>query len=438
MSNRDSQAILSPDYFKQGSLVLILGVIAGFVADYLFNLTLSQALSSHEYGDYKVAYAFAAIASVLILLGGDRVAPRVLSGPLAKGDNRGVWEFLRFYLWIGAALSLVVIVCTCAASVMHLGTSDLQDHHPLLLMSFVLPLIAIGALLSRILQSAKQLALSNLPWRIALPLLKITLILGLMSAFTRVELWQVIASGALSVCAIIGWQWHKIRQLNLVTLQRAPDTLRGQQLLKLSVPMMLAMLITLALNQIDLFMLEMLAEEHDVGHFAAAATTAHVLPVAQVTIAGLFLPLIAPALEHGEKAARTLFWQGQKIITVAIIVLAAGLIISGQWLLSFFGSDFLQAKQALVYLISGYAVWALAAFSSTWLQYSHKGSYVVLIGCITLSIDAVCNFWFIPLYGINGAAIATMIAMSLAALMTWAAYYWHQVQLTQQARQQNG
>ena len=108
MSNRDSQAILSPDYFKQGSLVLILGVVVGFVADYLFNLTLSQALSSHEYGDYKVAYAFAAITSVLILLGGDRVAPRVLSGPLANGDNRGVWEFLRFYLWIGAALSLVV------------------------------------------------------------------------------------------------------------------------------------------------------------------------------------------------------------------------------------------------------------------------------------------------------------------------------------------
>lgn len=435
MSNRDSEAILSPDYFKKGSLVLIFSVVAGFIADYLLNLTLSKALSSHEYGDYKVAYAFAAITSVLILLGGDRVAPRILAGPLTKGDNRCVWEFLRFYIWIAAVLSCVVIACTYAASVMHLGTTDLQDHHPLLMVSFVLPLIAIGALLSRILQSAKHLALSNLPWRIALPIVKIALIGLLMQTVTTVELWHVITAATIAVGTIVIWQWHKIRQLGLVTLQRAPSAFGGSKSLKLSVPMMLAMLITLGLNQIDLFMLEIMGEEHEVGHFAAAATTAHVLPVAQVTIAGLFLPLIGPALERGESVARSLFWQGQKITTMTIIVLAAGLIAAGPWLLSFFGSDFLQAQQALVYLISGYAVWALAAFSSTWLQYSNKGPYVVLIGGLTLSIDALCNVWFIPLYGINGAAIATMIAMSMAALMTWAAYYWHQVQISHQARQ---
>ncbi|WP_370278996.1 oligosaccharide flippase family protein [Pontibacterium sp.] len=428
MENQNTKDPLAPDYFKKGSLILFLGVFVGFLADYLFNLTLSNTLSSHEYGDYKVAYAFAALASVLILLGGDRVAPRILSAPLSRGDNRCVWEFLRFYLLIAAGLSLAVIICTAIGGYLHLSSTDLEDHHPLLMMSFVLPLIAVGALLSRVLQSAKLLALSNLPWRIALPLLKIVLIGAIWALFAKVELWQVIASGATAVCVIIGWQWYKLRQLDLVTIQRAPETSGGQHWLKLSVPMMLAMLITLGLNQIDLFMLELLAQEHDVGHFAAAATTAHMLPVAQVTVAGLFLPLIAPAMEQGEHTARTLFWRGQKLITLVIVTLTLFLIVAGQWLLSFFGEDFLQAQQALIYLISGYAVWALAAFSSTWLQYSHRGTYVVVIGCLTLSIDALCNLWLIPRYSINGAAIATLIAMSLAALMTWAAYYWHQVQ----------
>ncbi len=436
MNKTSSTESLAPDYFRKGSLIMFFSVFAGFLADYLFNLTLSNTLSAHEYGDYKVAYAFAALMSVLVLLGGDRVAPRILSAPLAQGDNRCVWEFLRFYLLIAAGLSLAVVICTGVGGMLHLGATDLEDHHPLLMISFVLPLIATGALLSRILQSAKQLALSNLPWRIALPLIKIALILLIWALFTRVELWQVIASGAVAVCLIIGWQWRKLRQLDLITLQRAPGTRPGNSWLKLSIPMMLAMLITLGLNQIDLFMLELLAEEHDVGHFAAAATTAHMLPIAQVTLAGLFLPLIAPAMAQGERAARTLFWQGQKMITLVVIVLATALIISGEWLLAFFGEDFLQATQALTYLTFGYAVWALAAFSSTWLQYAHKGTYVVVIGALTLSVDAACNLWLIPRYNINGAAIATLIAMSLAALMTWAAYYWYQVQTSLKLRQQ--
>ncbi|WP_027856835.1 oligosaccharide flippase family protein [Marinobacterium jannaschii] len=425
MSHPNASDSLSPDYFRKGSLVLFLGVFIGFAADYGFNLTLSNALPSHEYGDYKVAYAFAAITSVLVLLGGDRVAPRFLSASLSRGDNRPVWEFLRFYLLIAAGLSLAVFLCTAAGAVLHIGSTDLQDHHPLLLISLVIPFIAIGALLSRILQAAKRLALSNLPWRIALPLLKTGLVLLLVAALSEIHLWQVIASATLAVWLIIGWQWHKIRQLKLLTLQRAPQTFAGASVLKLSVPMMLAMLITLALNQIDLFMLEMLANEQDVGHFAAAATTAHLLPVAQVTIAGLFLPLIAPALEQGRSRARALFWQGQKAIAITVLSLTLLLLLGGPWLLSFFGNDFLLAEQALHYLVAGYALWALAAFASTWLQYGGQGHVVVMIGCATLLIDAGGNYWLISRYGIDGAAMATCLSMGFAALATWTACYRH-------------
>jgi len=429
MANSVQQDTLSPDYFKKGSLILMLGVLIGFAADYGFNLTLSNALSSHEYGDYKVAYAFAAITSVLVLLGGDRLAPRLLSPPLSQGDNRPVWEFLRFYMGLGLGLSLLVIVATAIAAVLHLGSTDLQDHHPLLTMSLVVPLIAIGSLISRVLQAAKFQALSNLPWRIALPVIKTALILLLMLLLSEVHLWHVIASGATAVCLIIAFQWHHIRRNALLSFQRAPEQLSGTSVLKMSIPMMLAMLITLALNQIDLFMLEALAQsEQDVGHFAAAATTAHILPLAQVTIAGLFLPLIAPALAQGIAPARRLFWQGQKAISITVAILTLILFMAGPWLLSIFGNDFQVAEQALHYLAAGYALWALAAFASTWLQYTDQGRSVVLIGCATLLLDGGCNLWLIPRYGIDGAAIATCIAMGFAATATcWVSYQnWRQ------------
>lgn len=413
-------------YLKTGSIIMLVSVVLGFAADYLFNLTLSRNLSPHEYGDYKVAYAFAITTTMLVLLGGDRIAPRILSTNLSQGDTRLVRPFLHFYVLVSVLLSVFTTGVTLIAAQLHLGPTDLQDHHPLVWMSLVLPLIAIGALLSRVLQAAKHLALSNLPWRIGLPLIKTALLLLLLIWVVELHLMHVIASGAVAVALIILWQWYKLQQLQLVSAQRPTSPLNKRELLKQSVPMMLAMLITVALNQIDLFMLEMLAAEQEVGLFAAASTTAHMIPIAQTSIAGLFLPLISPALAQGKPNARTLFWQGQKLISVSVLLLTATLIVFGTDLLSLFGDSFTSAQPTLKYLVAGYAIWALVAFSSTWLQYQNQGQMIVGIGCATLLIDTGLNAWLIPKFGIEGAAMATCITMACAAIATLSVFFWYQ------------
>lgn len=417
---RSSPVNSHSDYLKSGSIILLFSLGLGFIADYLFNLTLSQALSSHEYGDYKVAYAFATLTSVIILLGGDRVAPRVLSGAIENKERHYIVSFLLFYGGIAMLLSALVILVTYLGGVLHLGKTDVLGHHPLMIITFVIPLIAIGALFSRVLQSAKLLAASNLPWRIALPAIKTCLLLLLMSAISEVEYWHVIVAGGLAAAAIVAWQWHKIRQLDLINAdQYGVHALEKRRLLSLSVPMMLAMMVTMALNQIDLFMLEILADEKEVGHFAAAATTAHLLPVAQVTIAGLFLPLIGPALDDCPETAKVLFRQAQRLIVIVTVILTTAVMTGGPWLLAFFGDDFAQAEFSLNVLTVAYSVWAMSAFASTWLQYNGKGRQVMVIGVFTLLTDTLANLWFIPEFGMAGAAIATCLAMSVASVLTW-------------------
>ncbi|MEI8595691.1 oligosaccharide flippase family protein [Photobacterium sp. Hal280] len=417
---RSSPVHAHSDYLKSGSLILLFSLGLGFIADYLFNLTLSQALSSHEYGDYKVAYAFATLTSVIILLGGDRVAPRVLSGAIENKDRHYIVSFLLFYGGIAMLLAALVILVTYLGGVLHLGKTDVLSHHPLMLISFVIPLIAIGALFSRVLQSAKLLAASNLPWRIALPAIKTCFLLLLMSAISEVEYWHVIVTGGLTVAAIVVWQWHKIRQLDLISADHSgTNELEKRRLLSLSVPMMLAMMVTMALNQIDLFMLEILAEEQEVGYFAAAATTAHLLPVAQVTIAGLFLPLIGPALDDCPDNAKALFRQAQRLIVIVTVILTAAVMTGGPWLLAFFGEDFTQAELSLNVLTAAYSVWAMSAFASTWLQYNGKGRQVMTIGVLTLLTDTLANLWLIPEMGMTGAAMATCLAMFVASVLTW-------------------
>lgn len=402
-------------------VILLAAIPVSFLADYLFNLTLSGRLTSHEYGDYKVAYAYAVLASMVILLGGDRVAPKMLSATLDQGNNRPVWSFVRFYLKTATLLSVVLIIVTYAGSYLHLFVSGSDQHHPLVLMSFVLPLIAAAALFSRVLQSGKFLILSNLPWRVALPLMKTAMIVTIFWLFGSLALWQVITCGALAVLILVSWQWFKLRQLALISVSpaAAKHPTNHRELLKQSLPMMAAVLVTVALNQIDLFMLEWLAEEHEVGHFGAAATIAHILPVAQTTIAGLFLPLLGIAVHEGSEQSMAVYHQAQKLIFWVLGGLFVVLLALRHTLLGMFGEEYLAANQALTLLCGAYAVWGLAAFSSTWLQYVKRGKNVVWIGLTGIGLDAALNLVLIPRYGIDGAAAATLLTLFSCSVAIW-------------------
>jgi hypothetical protein len=117
-------------YLRRGALTLGAVTIGGYLADYGFNLALTRFLTPHEYGDFRVAFAFAFFFGLAVLLGGDRAAPMVLAPCLERGETRKVWEYLRFYLVNACALSLALAAVVWTASYLHVGSSDPQDHHP--------------------------------------------------------------------------------------------------------------------------------------------------------------------------------------------------------------------------------------------------------------------------------------------------------------------
>ena len=392
--------------------------MGGFVADYVYNLTLSRFLSPTGYGDFKVAYAFAFIASVVVVLGGDRAAPKFLSEALARAENGPVWEYLRFYGLLSLGLSALVIAGTVGYGILHSGPNDLHEHHPIVPISFVVPILAIGALLARLLQAAKRPGSAVLPWRVALPLMQVTAIVGLALFDVPITLHEVIVIALVVPALITAWLWDRARGLGLIALQRRPDLLQGRKTLSASIPMMLVMLLAVALTQTDLFMCEILGEEHEPGYFGAAAATAHWVFLAQTTIIGVFAPLIAPAMGQGAAAARRIYWRAQASVTAAGLLLTLILIGLAPFLLSLFGAGFEVAATSLKLLTVAYFASSCAAPSSLWLQYSGKGATVAAIASCALAFDVAGNFLLIPRYGIDGAAAATLAAMLISGVAT--------------------
>lgn len=390
--------------------------LGGFAADYAYNVGLSRLLSTHEYGDYKVAHALVFLLGTLVLLGGDRAAPKALAGPLERGEMAQAWEYLRFYLRLALALSAVVIAVTWFASFLHVGAEDPLHHHALAWLVVSVPLLAVGALASRTLQSARRPALAALPWRIGLPVLLLAALVLLAWAVERVHLWQVLVLAVGVVLVLTGGQWLVVRRVALPELERDPRAAEPRRWLATSVPMMGFFLVTLTLAQSDLYFLEVLGDEPEVGLYAAAQTTAHVLVLIQTTVVGLVAPLVSTAIESGGPEESETYRQGQRMMLAGLLPATLLVALGGRPILSLFGPSYPQALTELHLLLVGNFVWATAAVAGLWLQYTGRGAWMVGVAGATLAIDSVLNLLLIPAYGMGGAALGTAITLSLAGL----------------------
>ena len=404
------------NYLSRGTWLLVFSLIFGCAADYWFNITLTQYLEAHQYGDYKVAYNLTMLASVLVLLGGDRLAPRVLSKHIDNKDSSAVSAYLACYIKRAFIISVFIISLIWFLSYFRVIHFDADGHHALSLMVVAVPIIALGALLSRVLQSANLLAFSNLPWRVALPFLKTCAVLALAHFYIDISVELIIFAGIMIVIIIVVWQIWLLFQKNIITLTPYEPETSDRALLKQSIPMMLAMLATLMLNQTDLLMLEWLASEHAVGHFSAASTLTHIIPVTQVTIASLFLPLIGKHLDDNPDLASKLFGKARFITLVMTTLIGLLLWFISDDLLKLFGAEYSDAESALLILIPSYAITAVAAITATWLQYTGEGKQVLEFGIIAVAINMITNMLFIPKFGLTGAALATALSLSTWSL----------------------
>lgn len=402
---------------SQPNVGLALGAIGlgGFAADYLLSIGLSRLLDTHAYGDYRVAQSFVSLAGIAVLLGGDRAAPMVVSGRLEKGELGAAWEYLRFYLRLGVLLSFGVIVLTWIASALHIGSSDPQHHHAVPWMVVAVPVIAAGAMISRGLQSARRHVLAALPWRVGFPLLKLALLVLVARVAGGLDLHTAVVIGIGATVIVTVVQWRVLRRLVFPVLERDPSASSPRDWLTASVPMMGAFLVSVVLNQSDLYFLEILGDDEEVGHYAAASTSAHFLLIIQATVVGFFAPRLRPALDQSAEAGRKIYREGLRVVLLAVIPAAVALVLGAKPILSVFGPSFVTADVELGWLVVGNTAWATAALAALWLQYTGRASLTLAVTIATLVFDSALNLALIPHLGMHGAALSTAASMALAA-----------------------
>ena len=201
-----------------------------------------------------------------------------------------------------------------------------------------------------------------------------------------------------------GWRWHKQRALNFLLESRYEIA---------------AQLSLLMLLRVDTIMVEAMCGETEVGYYSAAVRVSEVAYFLPMMLAGFILPPLMERKQRdsGEYQRGVADYFGMTIAIMLPVSLGIGL--TADWIVKLlFGPEFIAAKPMLVV-----HAWALVPFAlgiaRTQYLTLEKRLWANIPAVVTaLIINLVLNWMWIPAHGGLGAAWATLIAYTVAWVLS--------------------
>lgn len=184
----------------------------------------------------------------------------------------------------------------------------------------------------------------------------------------------------------------------------------GKKLLNQSYHYLIAGLITILYAQVDRIMLGNMLDKSSVGYYSIALTISSMWSI----IPGALIETLSPILydeakKNREKYLRRLK-QSYAIIFWLNTIYSLCVCIFSKWIIFLlYGEDYLSATMTLRIVVWYYGISTMSTLNQVYLANDNKNQYINIFFLVGLVVDIILNMIMIPIWGINGAAIATLI-----------------------------
>jgi O-antigen/teichoic acid export membrane protein len=367
---------------------------------------IARNLGPQNYGELSYAISFVGLFSFIASLGIDQILHRdIIKYPEKKNELLGSAIVTRILA------SLVTVFITVISAVL-LSPKDVS-----LLLIFIISLGAVCGsfqLLSYELQAesrSKYPSLLSLLIVFILNILKITVILfdkGVIFLALIILLEPVLYSLGYIYLKTKIYQDLKALSFRLTT---ARDILRD------SFPLIFASAFYLVYNRIDQVMIKNMINSEAVGLYDAAVRISEL----SYFIPQIFLVALFPVIINARKTSPELYYKRTKklllfILGISICIALLTTLLSKYIILVIFGAGFLGGLHAL-YICAWSTVGAsLNSFIQQILVAENMTKNITLATFFGMITNVALNIILIPMYGISGAAFATLVSYTVPFL----------------------
>ena len=389
-------------------------VIQG-IASLVAAFVVARALGPAEFGSLSLAIATASFVALAAALGLEQIATRELV-TVADAPTRTL-ALLRRMRLAGAAIGCTVLLLVAFLPQVHTLRAD-----GLVLVLALLPLAQIGDVSEWRLLAAGQGRRVATVVTLVSPLAALArCVLALSGHGTVAFAWMLVLEWA-AKSALLAWASRDLspRENETPITVTLKDSLA---LLRESTPLLLAGIAVFIYMRIDQFMIAGMLDTEQVGLYSAVVTLAELPLVVPTLLLRAALPTLTrmsledPALRNRNlmKLMGTSFYLHAGISGV-LALFAEPLIVT------LYGEPYRTASDAFRVQVLAAPLVALGVLSSGWLVLERKTSHALRRTLLGAVANVMLNLIAIPMWGITGAAVATLVAQGLATYIADALY----------------
>jgi len=165
----------------------------------------------------------------------------------------------------------------------------------------------------------------------------------------------------------------------------------------------------------DTLMVGFFLNTEQVALFSTAATISFVSLFFLGALDATIYPRLLNIAKQRPQALKAFFWQATALVIVIIFIVTALMALFSAPLLSVFGQEYIDAQISLMILLFAQFLRASSLTFSFMFIIHEKVPYLNSILAFAFLLNLCSNAFFIPLYGMEGAATATLLANGFLA-----------------------
>lgn len=408
------------------TLFVFLGIIFESALIMLYNILGAKLFGVESYGDFILIFTYVTLIINFTKFGFDHSVIAFITKASIDKNETEKHNLIVFSLFFSFAISGLVSLFLYQYTD-YICTNFLNNPALSELFVFQIPLIFLLTFIQislSIFRSLNQIKIFVIIKYYLIPSLEIFAIIILFK--WGIDSLSLVVSKYFSLFlafALILFLFKKIQLSNVFKIQNIK---KYKQYIVFSFPLVLSGLITLILARIDILMIGYYLDESKVGIYNIVVQISKVSLIILSTVNTIFAPIFSRLFnsqkyDHLRKTYRiTTRW-----ITFFTLIYVCEIVIFRKEIMALLGDDFKHGTTILILLTVGYFIDTSVGSVANMNTMTGRPKYNLYSNLFVIIINVIFNIILIPRYGINGAAFATMLAISLSNILKLILLYVH-------------
>ncbi|WP_430399721.1 flippase [Flavobacterium sp.] len=384
--------------------------IFGLASSFLIVFFISRFFGVTNYGNYSLSFTISQATAMIFALG----IPNALI--LVVGNRKLSLKEAKTLLFKGIKIALLFSIIPFLffffyADIISEVFGSLKLIPFFKIISAIIPLFIIHELFLYYFIAIKNFKLYNI-FMFVLPNIILGLFLILFYFFDTKDFFTLLAFAITMLLVVLG-------EYFLTYESKLPNiSISTKSLIKVAFPMLFSGLLLYLLNWTDVIMLGLMTDEKQVGIYNIAYKIGSVGFLVIVSVSTIITPRMAELYGGGNiSELKKVIQNATQLIAILSIPLVFALIVLNEFILSFFGVEIIVGSSTLIIISLGVLFSAMAGNVDQILNMTNNQKILRNITIFSFFINVFLNYILIPLYGINGAAIASLVSNVIINLL---------------------